>query len=328
LKDSWEIRTFKDWNVKEEQLEDFVAKHIGLIVGDDETMMIVGRQVRDKQKKTNDLLAIDDTGNLVLIEIKRDLEDVKKRSEPLEFQAIRYCASLATIETPEDLVEKVFAAYIDKYREPQGNLTASEQAQRNLDDFLRRNNITPTAFNKKQRIILVGADYDETTKSACCWLNENGVDIKLIKLEPWENDGERILNIETVLPLLSPQDHYVDLLEKGRKSTHPVKHTDRDPKLYPRMDKLFEWGAIQKGDEIYISGSPSSAAKIIDDKHVDYQGRKMTYNEWGCEITGWQTIAIYRHAVLKRTNELLNEIRAKEMDKRGIKAPWMKKYGF
>jgi hypothetical protein len=59
---------------------------------------------------------VDNKGNIVLIEIKRDRKDIEGRKEAFEFQAIHYAASYATIEDPEDLVNMIYALYIEKYR--------------------------------------------------------------------------------------------------------------------------------------------------------------------------------------------------------------------
>jgi hypothetical protein len=48
------------------------------------------------------------------VEIKRDRKDIEGRKEAFEFQAIRYAASYATIEDPDDLVNKIYAPYIRK----------------------------------------------------------------------------------------------------------------------------------------------------------------------------------------------------------------------
>ena len=60
----------------------------------------------------NDLVALDGSGSLVLIEIKRDSSDMVARPEALEFQAVRYAASLAIIQSVDDLVERIFARYM------------------------------------------------------------------------------------------------------------------------------------------------------------------------------------------------------------------------
>lgn len=77
-----------------------------------------------------------------MIEIKRDVEDIKQRKEAFEFQAIRYATSYAKIKTTDDLVDKIVASYIEKYRDEfeLGELTAYEKVARILNDFLEKNN--------------------------------------------------------------------------------------------------------------------------------------------------------------------------------------------
>src|ERR1039458_7144121 len=82
----------KPVKLDESDLEEFVRKNPGLFFQDDETLLIVGQQVRDKIGKRSDLVAIDAKGNIVYIELKRDHGDMAVRKEPLEFQAVRYAA--------------------------------------------------------------------------------------------------------------------------------------------------------------------------------------------------------------------------------------------
>ena len=151
--------------------------------------MVVGRQVRDTNNKRNDFLFVDGEGSLVLVEVKRDFADIKSRTEALEFQAIRYAASLATIKTPEELITKTLINYIKKYEgEPEDERTIEEIARKRLFSFFRKNNISTYNFNRKQKIRLISSSYDETTLSACAWLINSGIDMKLIQLTPLELD--------------------------------------------------------------------------------------------------------------------------------------------
>jgi hypothetical protein len=54
---------------KEKRLEDIVYQNISII---DEDLLLIGRQIRTAYGKQIDLLAIDDTGKLTVIELKRD----------------------------------------------------------------------------------------------------------------------------------------------------------------------------------------------------------------------------------------------------------------
>ena len=100
-----ENTTFKEWQLTESDLQSFIAENLDSIFDDDEhSYLLVGRENPDENGKRSDLIALDDDGNLVLLELKRDKTDAKSRAEPLEFQAIRYVASLALIKTPEQLI--------------------------------------------------------------------------------------------------------------------------------------------------------------------------------------------------------------------------------
>src|SRR3712207_2748281 len=133
IKDSIEIENieientnFKSLNLREEHIEEFLRKNIEVIF-EDETLLVVGKQVVNKENGRSDLTAVDENGNLVLIEIKRDVEDIKQRKEAFEFQAIRYAASYAKIKTPDDLVDKIFASYIEKRSEEHTSELQSRQ---------------------------------------------------------------------------------------------------------------------------------------------------------------------------------------------------------
>jgi RecB family endonuclease NucS len=84
--------SFKELFLRESDIEEFLRKNIQLIF-EEESLLIVGQQLVDTQNGRSDLVAIDGNGDLVLIEIKRDKDDIKNRKEPLELQAIRYAAS-------------------------------------------------------------------------------------------------------------------------------------------------------------------------------------------------------------------------------------------
>lgn len=78
----------------------------------------------------------------------------------------------------------------------------------------------------------------------------------------------------------------------------------------PKMDKLIEFGLIHKGDKIYLTQKPEeSIATLIDEKYVDYNGEKLTLNEWGCRITGWQSIRIYAYVAIVGEIETLQSKR-------------------
>ena len=104
-----EAVTFTDLGMQENDIEEILRCNIDMICDEEESMLIVGRQVKNEKSARSDLTAIDNNGCIVIIEIKRDRRDIESRKESFEFQAIRYAASYATIESPDELVKKVYA---------------------------------------------------------------------------------------------------------------------------------------------------------------------------------------------------------------------------
>lgn len=61
---------------------------------------------------------------------------------------------------------------------------------------------------------------------------------------------------------------------------------------------LIDLGRLKIGDTLTIRGREKSAARVLDGKHVDFRGQRMTFNEWGQRVTGWPSIRIYTMACL------------------------------
>ncbi|MCD2347218.1 PDDEXK family nuclease [Clostridium guangxiense] len=320
IKDSIEIEdieientNFKSLNLREEHIEEFLRKNIELIF-EDETLLVVGKQVVNKENGRSDLTAVDENGNLVLIEIKRDVEDIIQRKEAFEFQAIRYAASYAKIKTSDDLVDKIFASYIEKYKDEfeLGELTAYEKASRILNDFLEKNNALKT-FNSKQRIILIASSFDKQTLSAAAWLIGSNVDISCFELSPIKIKDSYFIDINRILPPPSLEDFYVEVDSKKLPTYKAKRDIPITRTTLPGMDKLFEWGIIKSGDIVVIKNSENSEATVVDAKYVSFNGEKITFNKWGQKVTGWSTIRIYSWAMIKGRDKTLHEMRQEKM---------------
>jgi len=317
--------TFKELSLKESDIEEFIRNNVEILFASEdgeeassESLLIIGQQVANVERGRSDLVAIDGRGRLVLIEIKRDLDDITHRREPFEFQAIRYAASLATVKTQERLIEVVYGPYIEKHRHEKDfrdyeGLTATEIAKRKLDEFLRLNNATET-FNQKQRIMLVSSEFDNQTLSAVSWLIANGVDISCFTLTPGKLLDQFFINVKQVLPLTSLEDNYVDLHESNLPSTRPrTSDSSRSRRYLPRIPALFDWGILKRGDVLSISDHQNSEAEVLNKTKVRYQGEELSYNEWGKRVTGWSSLSIYLFAVHKELGKTLDELRAEKM---------------
>lgn len=99
----------------EDSTEEILRQNIDMICDDEDSMLLVGQQVTNQVQARSDLIVVDQDGNLVLVELKRAKKDIEQRKEALEFQAIRYAASCATIQTTSNLIQNVFAPHVEKH---------------------------------------------------------------------------------------------------------------------------------------------------------------------------------------------------------------------
>lgn len=308
-----EEATFSDIGWKESDIEDLLRKNVDMICDDEESMLIVGQQVHNAGNGRSDLIAMDNNGNIVLIEIKRDKRDIEGRKEAFEFQAIRYAATCATIKSSDELIQNIFAPYVEKHKDEFDNgpgLTSSEIAQRQFNDFIDRNGIKN--FNENQRIILVAGDFDGQTLSAVAWLNSYHVDISCYQLHLLKTGDTVFLQPNKVLPVTDYEDYYVEMGYKG--SVNKGDRRDISRRSLPKIDKLMEWGIVQAGDILVARGTQEKAVlqengqvKLNDDTVLSLQ-------QWLKQVFGWSSVETYAFAVDAKTGKTLSELRQEYME--------------
>lgn len=308
--------TFKDLNATEASLEEFVRKHVDVLFPEGEDLLIVGQQTRNQHGGRADLVAVDGGGNIVLIELKRDAADIAARKESFEFQAIRYAANYARIATPQELVQRLFEPYVEKYKgehDSMKELTVYEIATRLLTDFLQRNQADKN-FNKSQRIVLIASSFDPQTLSACAWLAKNSIDIRCLTFSPIKYGQQHFMTIDQVIPPPLLEQFFVEVAEPTgipKKTTTAAGQLSRQN--LPRMPKIFAWGLLAPNSQVYISGQQNQPATIIDETYVDFQGKKLTFNEWGRAVTKWSAINIYEWTVDATTGKTLDVLRREKL---------------
>lgn len=318
--DTIEELTLQQLGSTEADLEEFVRKNIGRLFPDDVTLLIVGQQVRNQQGGRSDLVALDGDGNIVLLELKRDLASITTRKEPFESQAIRYAANYARIANTQDLVKRLFEPYVSKHiaefssRHPSG-LAASEIASREIEVFLRGNN-ADNNFNRQQRIVLIASSFDPQTQSACAWLVKGGIDIRCISVQPMKYADQHFLSVEQVLPPPLLEDLLVGVATPNQpagKSPGTIPSATRQ--TLPKMLELLKWGLINPGDEVYIKlkNRDAEVATIKDDKQVIYQKQDITFNAWAQKVTTWSAVNIYDWIIDKKTNKTLATLRQEKL---------------
>lgn len=221
-------RKFKEIGTKEQDIQD-VAKYNPDILG--EPLFVIGEELNlcNETKKHLDLLAIDENGKVVVIEFKRDVDGFH-----MDLQAIRY-ASMARLLTIEKLIE-----YRSEFTQKD-----KDQAEQELMDFLGDDYIEKIELNNANvRIMLVNQDFSSEITNCVIWLNEQGLDIQCVKIEPYDLNGQILWDIDTIIPVKEVQEYQMTLKEKQQSDQETKRQSNKDFSKYKFDGNEFGKGRL------------------------------------------------------------------------------------
>ena len=177
------------------------------VLGDD--LYVLSEEFGDWEdsRRRIDLLAIDQEANLVVIELKRTND-----GGHMELQAVRY-ASMVSAMTFERAAQ-IHGAFLTQMGEP------SEDAEARILSFLNWEEPDEENFAPDVRILLVSEDFGKELTTAVLWLRDRDIDIRCVRLRPYQDGETRLVDVQQIIPLPEAHDYQVQLREKeqvGRK---------------------------------------------------------------------------------------------------------------
>lgn len=214
-----ERTTFAKESVLERtHLQAAVRDHIGVL---DSDLLVVSEEFGDFEDthRRIDLLCLDRTGRLVVVELKRT-ED----GGHMELQALRY-AAMVSVMTFDEL-----ASTYARHLRARGDTTADgDSARVVLLDFLEQDDADEEpVLSREVRIILVSADFSTEVTTTVLWLNEfYGLDITCIRLSPYKHDGRLLLDVQQVIPLPEAEELTVRI-RRREQAVREARSQNRD----------------------------------------------------------------------------------------------------
>ncbi len=177
------------------------------VLGDD--LYVLSEEFGDWEdsRRRIDLLAIDREANLVVIELKRTND-----GGHMELQAVRY-ASMVSAMTFERAAQ-IHGAFLTRMGEP------GEDAEARILSFLNWEEPDEENFAPDVRILLVSEDFGKELTTAVLWLRERDIDIRCVRLRPYQDGETRLVDVQQIIPLPEAHEYQVQLREKeqvGRK---------------------------------------------------------------------------------------------------------------
>ena len=182
-----------------------------------------------------DLLAVDKNGRLVVVELKREDQD-----SLMDLQAVRYAAMVANM-TLEQAIH-AHQGYIDA-RGIEGDADSRIRGHLEMYD----DNVRITTSNP--RIILASANFSTELTTSVLWLNQVGLDIACIRLQPCKVDDSVFVERSQVIPIPEAADYTVRLRNKEKETEY---HESSRVETIPGADAFRDDIATARTD--YVEG--------------------------------------------------------------------------
>ena len=149
---------------------------------------------------------------------------------------------------------------------------------------------------------------------------KDNIDGKERKREFFEMSAEDAYDILRCIAKINGLEDNLVLVEPTAKEMEDEDEatTKRKSTQLPKMDWLIDQGIINIGDEVYLINHPEEVATVVDSKNVEYNGEKMSFNQYGCELTGWKAIQIYAFMKKVGGNKTLAKLREEKMEELGM----------
>lgn len=163
-----------------------------------------------------DLLGIDKQARLVVIELKRD------DGAHMELQALRYAAMVSTL---------TFKKAVDIYQKYLDRRSIEKNAELEILSFLGWGDPLEEQFPVDVRLVLASANFSKEITTTVMWLNERGLDIRCVRLQPYKLGDEILLDIEQIIPLPESEDYQIKMREQSEERRAAVRAT-RDTTRY------------------------------------------------------------------------------------------------
>lgn len=163
---------------KEIDLERFIEEDVSIL---NSGWFIIGRQVASDVGPI-DLLALDRSGALVVIELKRQLT-----TRDITAQALDYASWVESLTSDE--IAGIYKRYCDRYQ-PQESHTTLDAA------FTRRFSaeLPVEDLNHSHQIVLVASELDARTERIVRYLAGRGIEINILFFQIFADGGHRFLS--------------------------------------------------------------------------------------------------------------------------------------
>lgn len=209
--------------LERKNLQSALKKQIEII---DSNCLVIAEEFSEwsGSQRRIDLLAIDTQANLVVIELKRT-----ETGEHMELQAIRYASMVSTL---------TFKRATEIYQNFLNDNNVEEDAESKILSFLGWEEGEEDDFALDTRIILVSSNFSKELTTSVMWLNSKDIDIKCVRLIPYNDNGKIIIDIQQIIPLPEAESYQIKIKQQTEERRE-AKKTSRDYTKYIFKDQTY-----------------------------------------------------------------------------------------
>ena len=176
-----DIRTPADFDLKEQDIENFLKSRLGEIVSEDQ-LMLIGQERKGQEEA--DLLALDKDGILYIFELKRWQSNQENILQVMRYGQIFGRYTYEELENLAKRQQKLDGVLKEKHREY----------------FDLSKELSDSDFNKDQVFVLVTNGMDKDTISAVNFWSQKGVRIECFPYRIYDINREPYIQFDTYNP--------------------------------------------------------------------------------------------------------------------------------
>ncbi|MDD5593120.1 MAG: endonuclease NucS [Candidatus Margulisbacteria bacterium] len=192
----WKIHGHKPEEVHEvaiderRELEEIIFNDISIL---NEGWLLIGRQVSTSTNKYIDLLAIDNNGNIIIIELKRD-----QTPREVVAQVIDYASWVKTLKSEN--ISDIYNKYEEKYLK--SGLSFNQAFLNKYGIEVDEENI-----NTSHQMIVVASSLDSSTERIVQYLSESNVPINVMFFKTFKDSNTVFLSRAWLIPPLDVENN-------------------------------------------------------------------------------------------------------------------------
>ena len=215
-----------------------------------EELLIIQKEFAgfDDTRERLDLLALDNKGNIVVIENKLD-----DSGRDVVWQALKYasyCSNLSKLD-----IVGIFQEYLG---------SDGDNASEVICEFLDEADLEEVALNSgnNQRVILVAASFRKEVTSTALWLLAQGVQIQCFEVTPYSTGDDLFLSVEQIIPTRKERELMI-----GRRKKEVEEKTQTQERQHRDQIRLAFWEMVleKMRDEqcdLFNGNSPSKSTRL------------------------------------------------------------------